>query len=571
MLHVFRCFLGWVGLFLMAGAGWAQGTAGYGDWQQHLPMNRPLRLADAGDRVYVVTENAFYFFDKKLNTTQVLTRRDGLNDVSVVAVAHDTVTNQTVVAYRNSNIDIIQANGRVRNLNDVARKTIQGAKEINNLSISGSKAYLSTSFGLVVIDLVKLEVSDTYSNIGPGGTGVAVYDATTANGALFVATSTGLLRGALSSNLLDFRSWTTFRPVPIPPNPGRPVYGFVTAYAGQVYASVEATGSAVYRFVPGTGGSGPGTWQPVPNTFTVQFRKLRTSSIGVFIVDDDSGVRLINQAGTVTTVVPRTPNTSTFDAVRTRDGNYYLANYQLGLQRVRPGSGQAPEVFVANGPETSLAFSILADARTNKVNVFTGGYSERYFPSGLREGFYEYANGQWTNFTAKTLPRAADFPNPLSPSRGTRTPDGTLYVGSNGGGVLEWKGPGQFRQFGQGTPAGSPLIGTFGDRNRVEVTDLTADADGKVWVVNRHLVANTSGLFILDPVATTWRTIPWVFGFEALERIALDDAGYAWVSVSRKTEPTNAPLGIFAVDPATNSPKPPRFFSTAAGLPDTQI
>ncbi|MFC7666060.1 hypothetical protein ACFQT0_00365 [Hymenobacter humi] len=556
MLHIFRWLLGLTGLLFLALPAWAQGTAGYGDWQLHLPTNRPLHLADAGDRVYVATENSFYFLDKKLNTTQVLSRRDGLNDVGVTALAYDSVTQQTVLVYRNANIDILRPNGSVRNLSDVLRKTVQGAKEINRVSVGAGKAFVSTSFGLVLLDLAKLEISETYSNIGPGGTMVAVYDAAIANGALFVASSAGLLRGSLTSNLLDYRNWTVYRPVPLSANPGQRIYPFLAVYAGEVYAAVEGSGGAVYKFVPGN----PGAWQAVSGTGSAQFRNLRATSTGVFIIDDNSGVRRLDRAGVVTQVVPPTPGTFTQDAVRSRDGSYYVANYQIGLQRVRPGTGQAPELFVANGPESSLAFSILADARTNTVDVFTGGYSERYLPTGRRAGFYEFANGQWANITATALP-AASFPNPTSPVRGTRAPDGTLYVGTYGGGLLEWKGPGKFRQFGEGTPAGSPLLGTFvSNKDRVEVTDVAATAEGQVWVVNRHLQSQKSGLFILDPVATTWRTLPWVSGFEALERIALDDHGYAWVSVSRKTDPTNAALGIFAVDPATVNPKAPRFF-----------
>ena len=215
MFHIFRCLLGVTGLFLFTGAVQAQSTAGYGDWQLHLPTNHPLHLADSGDRVYVATENAFYFLDKKLNTTQVLSSRDGLNDVSVSALAYDSVTQQTVLVYKNANIDILRPNGSVRNLNDVLRKSIQGRKDINRVSIGGGKAYVSTSFGLVVVDLLKLEISDTYTNIGPGGTVVNVYDATVANGFLVVATSVGLLRGALTSNLLDYRSWTQSLPVPV--------------------------------------------------------------------------------------------------------------------------------------------------------------------------------------------------------------------------------------------------------------------------------------------------------------------------------------------------------------------
>ena len=568
MLQFFRWLAGVVGLMLLAGAAGAQSTAGYGDWQLHLPTNHPVRLADDGDRVYVVAENAFYFFDKKLNTTQVLSHRDGLSDVAAIAVAYDSTTRQTVVAYRNTNIDVLTASGRVRNLSDILRKSIQGSKVINQLSVEAGRAYLSTTFGLVVIDLNKLEVSDTYSNIGPGGAVVIVYDAAVANGYLYAATSAGLLRGSLTSNLLDYRSWTQYLPVPL--STTQQIYHYVAAYKGQVYAAVGGMFSgALYAFNP----AGAGTWQAVPSTYTAQFRNVRASSIGILIIDDDAGVRRVERTGTVnvvTVVVAPTRGTSTQDAVRARDGSYFLANYQLGLQRLRPG--QPAETFLANGPEASLAFSLLADARTNTVDVFTGAYSERYQPNSSRAGFYEYANGQWTNITANTFPSLTDFPNPTSPVHGTRTPDGTLYVANYGGGLLEWQGPGKFRRFGQNTPAANPLLGTFGDANRVEITDVAATPGGKVWVVNRHLREGISGLSIFDPAATTWQVIPSTPGFDALDRIALDNFGYAWVSVSRKSDRgggSSAAPGIFAIDP--DNANPPRFYNMANGLPDNQI
>ena len=565
MLHFFRCLAGIVGLMLLVGAAHAQGPVGYGDWQLHLPTSHPNSLADDGKRVYVVAENAFYFFDKQQNTTQVLSHRDGLSDVAAVAVAYDSTTRQTIVAYHNANIDVLTAGGRVRNLSDVLRKSIQGNKEINRLSVGAGKAYLSTTFGLVVIDLNKLEVSDTYSNIGPGGATVNVFDAAEASGYLYLATSAGLLRGALTSNLLDYRNWTQYLPVPL--SSTQQVYHYVAAYGGTVYAAVGPIFSgSLYAFNP----AGAGSWQAVPNTYTAQFRNLHSSSIGVLLVDDDAGVRRIDQARNVSVVVPPTRGTSVLDALRSRDGSYFLANAQLGLQRLR--LGQPAETFLANGPETSLAFSLLADARTNVVDVFTGGYSDRYQPNYAKAGFYEYANQQWNNITASKLPNAADFPNPTSPVRGTRTPDGTLYVANYGGGLLEWQGPGKYRRFGQNTPAANPLLGTFGDANRVEITDVAATPEGKVWVVNRHLREGISGVSIFDPAATAWKVIPYAPGLDALDRIALDNNGYAWASVSRKSDRgggSSAALGIYAIDP--DNANPPRFYTVANGLPDNQI
>jgi hypothetical protein len=568
MFHLFRLVLGLAGLLLVSNSVWAQGPVGYGDWQLHLPTNNPLQLSDAGDRVYVVAASSFYFLDKNQNTTQVLSSRDGLSDVSVVAVAYDSVSKQTVLGYRNTNLDILRPNGSIRNLSDILRKSVQGKKEINRISIAGTKAYVSTSFGLVVVDLIKLEVSDTYSNIGPGGALVSVTDATLLGGYLYLATSAGLLRGLATANLLDYRNWTRYEPVPASSGG---VYSFLAAYNGRVYAGVGGSGLALYKYVPVAGGAG--SWAQVPNTYTQYFRSLRTSSAGVLLVDDDYGVRLLDRNESVTRVLPGVASTYTLDAVRARDGNYYVVNFQRGFQRISPQAGTAPEVFTANGPASALSFSVLADARTNVVDVFTGGYSERYVPTGLRAGFYEYTSGQWTNFTSAAFPSLTVFPNPISPVRGTRTTDGRLYVANYGSGLLEWKGPGDFKLFTDAT-TGSPLRGTFFIPGRVEITDLAATGDGKVWVVNRHLQPRNSGLFLYDPATDNWQTIPYTDGLDALERIALDDLGYVWASVARKSDRgngTSASPGIFAIDPDPNTTNPPRFFNKTTGLPADEI
>ncbi len=554
-----------MGLVLLTwGPARAQATAGYGDWQLHLPTNHPLRLADAGDRVYVATENAFYFLDKKLNTTQVLSRRDGLSDVGVVGLAYDSVTRQTVLAYRNANVDILRPNGSVRNLNDILRKPIQGAKLTYRVSLGNGKAFVATSFGLVSIDLAKLEISDTYSNIGPGGTSVAVYDATVASGYLYVATSVGLLRGLLTSNLLDYHNWTALA---APAGNAR----FVATYGGQVYAAIEGSNAGVYRY------TGPGAWQLVPGTASAQYGNLRATRKGLLLTDRALGVRRVDRTNTAAVLIPPPAGGDyTFDALYSeQDDSYYVASYDAGLLRVRPGTGQAAERFEANGPESSLAFGLVTDARSNTVDVLTGGFSDRYLQINYRAGFYEYRDGQWQNFTSRVLPAPADFPNPNNPSRGTRTPDGTLYVASFGGGLLQWKGPGNFRQFlSAAGPASSPIL-AWGYPNNDRIADVEADADGNVWVANPHGIPNQSGLYKYAPATDAWTVVPWMPDFENLDRLAVDDAGLVWASIARK--PNNPGIstqragGLYAVDPTPNSGNSPRFFSKSDGLPSADV
>ena len=513
----------------------AQSTAGYGDWQLQLPTNRARSLADTGPRVYVATADAFFYYDKELNTTRLLSQRDGLHDVGVSAVAYDSVTQQTLVAYANTNLDILQPDGTIRNATDILRKQLTGSKAINSLYVSNKLIYLSCSFGLLAFDMARLEVRDTYSNIGPNAQAVSVYAATAADGYLFAATSAGVLRARLTDNLLDYRSWTAT----LPARPGDPYHTLATQN-GTVYAGVDGVG--LYRFVPGSQ-----SWQAVAGVGAAPFRQLAPSRVGLLITDNQQ-VTVLRDAGTTQAIRPALVQQPRA-ALRARDGSFYVADEQNGLLKIA-ADGQQAEHFVSNAPATVNAFSVLADVSSNAVDVFSGGYADRYQQSENYGGFYEYKEGAWTNITPTTQPDLRQYPNPKDLTRGTRTPDGTLYVGSYGNGVLKWKGPGDFRLFNPQN-GNSPLLSAIANPNYTRVTDLTTDATGDVWVVNRHQVANRSGLFVFSPATDAWRTLPYFSGSENLERIALDDYGAAWLTTARA--PGTSGAGVYAFNPETRA------------------
>ncbi|TGD83326.1 two-component regulator propeller domain-containing protein [Hymenobacter wooponensis] len=548
-------------LLLTVPAALGQSTAGFGDWQLHLPINRAKSLADVGSRVYVATEDAFFYFDKDLNTTRLLSRRDGLHDVGVSTLAYDSVSQQVVVAYRSTNLDILRlSDGAILNLNDIARKEIQGTKRINQISINNKIAYLACSFGIVAVDLVKLEIRDSYTNIGPGGTIVEVYSTAAANGVLVAATSAGVLRARLTDNLLDYRVWTT----DFAPRAGNP-FRTLGVHNGVVYLGIN--GDRLYGYNPSQPAQ---SWQPVGGVTGVEFRQLSSSRAGLLVTDNQK-VSVLNPA---TGVVANTLRPALLQnpqaAVRAKDGNYFLADFANGLLKVS-ATGQQAEQYLTNAPASTKSYSVLADARTNTVDIFSGAYSDRYVQERSQLGFYEYAQGQWQNITSASL-SAAQYPNLLDPVRGTRTPDGTLYVASYGNGVLEWKGPGNFRLFNPVSGLPNPLrypvpvVGPPVDATYTRVTDVVAAPDGKVWVVNRHQIPGLSGVFTFDPAASTWAIVPYFSGSENMERLALDDVGGVWISRARA--PVGTQLGLVAYNQESRTT---RSFSESEGLPSGEI
>jgi hypothetical protein len=510
----------------------AQGVA-YGDWQLHLPAAHPVMLADAGDRLYVADESSFYYYNKVLNTTQSLSRRDGLSDVGVQAVAYDSASRQVIIAYRNGNLDLLQADGTVKNVTDVLRKASQTAKAITQIQVYNGVAYLASNLGLIVLDLAKLEVRDTYSAIGPSGQAVTVYGTAVVNDTIFASTTQGLLRGRISAsvNLLDYRSW-----VKELPNPSAPTDNFaqLVTYRGHVYAQGNYRG---VFYLSGTGAAR--SWRLLVGSYGGGARRLRPSAAGLLFSFDDDNLRSYNPTtGTLSIVLPRAAlGTYVFDMLRTADGTIYVASYDRGLLRFAAGSTTS-ELIKPNAPATAAAYGLLADAATNSVVVFSGGYNgDSGLQFGSRNGFYEYRAGQWTSYTSANY-SATDFPNLLDISHGARTADGTLYVASYGNGLLQWQGPGQFKQYTFGTP-GSPLRSTLDpDQSNlfnVRVTDVAADPGGRyLWLGNRHERAGVSGLVRFRPGPNTWQVAPYFAGSQNPDRLVVDAYGNPWVAQSRK-------------------------------------
>jgi len=184
----------------------AQETA-IGEWRAHLPYRNCTGVAEAGRLIYCSTSNALFSYNRDDNSINRLSKVNGLSDVEISCIRYSTDYQMLLVAYTNANIDLITANGII-NISDIKRKTIYGNKTINRVMFVGRYAYLSCGFGIVVLDLVRLEISDTYY-IGPQGNSLNVndmaYDATY----FYAATSSGIyIANRNNPNLANYAAWT---------------------------------------------------------------------------------------------------------------------------------------------------------------------------------------------------------------------------------------------------------------------------------------------------------------------------------------------------------------------------
>ena len=161
-----------------------------GHWRDCLDYSAIYHIAPAGDRIYGSSLGGLYYYNLADGTAVPMGKASGLSDVGVATIAYDNTTENLVVAYSNANIDIIR-NGNIYNISDIKRSDVAGNKNIYHIRFHDGKAWLATGLGIVVVDLVRHEISETYY-IGAGGAHIAVHDIAFTADSIYAATTEGL-------------------------------------------------------------------------------------------------------------------------------------------------------------------------------------------------------------------------------------------------------------------------------------------------------------------------------------------------------------------------------------------
>lgn len=180
-------FIGLIGLLARI-----QAQTAVGHWRDCLDYSWVNHVAYAGDRIYAAARSGLFCYDFDDYTLTRLSKGNVLNDVGIAAVNYDPLTKCLVVAYNNSNVDLV-IDGYAYNLSDIKRSEIPGDKSIFHVRFANRQAYLATGFGVVVVNIDRQEIKETWY-LGAGGSYTPVYDVAFLSDSIYAATGEGLKR-----------------------------------------------------------------------------------------------------------------------------------------------------------------------------------------------------------------------------------------------------------------------------------------------------------------------------------------------------------------------------------------
>ena len=144
----------------------AQAQSDFGKWIMHPTFagSKITNCIDTGDDVYYLASGNLFRYDKETQENEHLNKANYLNDSGVKNIYYNAEKNYIMVAYLNSNIDVIDVSSRsVSNMSDIKEYSYMGSKEINDITFAaGNRAVVATDFGFVIFDDSKLEVTTSF-------------------------------------------------------------------------------------------------------------------------------------------------------------------------------------------------------------------------------------------------------------------------------------------------------------------------------------------------------------------------------------------------------------------------
>jgi hypothetical protein len=191
------------------------GQGRIGEWRAHVSFIPIIQVAETRESIVAATANGLLFTDKAGRQITTFTKANGLSDYGISAISFASVPNILVIGYENGNVDFLRKDG-IFNFPDLTRKAGLQSKTIHRIICQGNYAWLCCAFGILKVDLIKMEAAETWY-LGPQNDLKKVNDLTNLGNSWYVATNQGIFTAPQqNSNLQDYRSWQLLSGLPMP-------------------------------------------------------------------------------------------------------------------------------------------------------------------------------------------------------------------------------------------------------------------------------------------------------------------------------------------------------------------
>lgn len=492
-------------------------------WRAHSAYSEVNEVVATKHKVYALSTHSLFSVDKVSEEIAYHNRQTGLNASTIEHIYHNAVLDELLICYQNGQIDIIDSDDNIYNIPDLYLKQTNHSKQINDIHMYQSKAFLAMPFGIICLNMKKHEIEDTYY-IGPGSTEINIRYIVIQGDSIYAASDQQLYMAHLGDNLMDYAFWHRLD-LPM----------------GNTLAGMRAHGNRICIIRDNVLWSRQhGKWIKHPSSFSLrgfaqtatQLFALPNEKYGALEIRPDFSLQMSISYGYIMDIAQS-------------NNEYWLATQSNGLVRAKDNTYQE---YHPEGPLNNTAYRMRFFG--DRLYVLPGGrWAVQNFTFG-EIMFYE--NSQWTNITNGELTEMADHAlyDFMNVAQDPFDKD-HYFVTSYGTGLLEMKGTTLVKLH---LPHNSALKSAVAnDPDLYTRTDgAMYDEQGNLWVLNastrpenicilpkgggendwvsfnvyhgnNRIAMMTPGEMLIDRRDSQWKWIPLCRDNTGL--ILLDDAG----------------------------------------------
>ena len=481
------------------------------DWKTHLAYYEAKAVAETNERVFVLANGALYSYGKNDEEIRIYSKQNGLSDTDVQMIKYNPETHTLVIVYSNGNIDLFGEDG-INNMPFLKMATNIQSKNVNDIYFYNHLAYCSTDFGVMVINLTRKEIVDTY-RLDKIINSVCIIGET-----IYAATTEGLLQAAMKDNLLDKNVWNVKK------------LNTALFQENEIFKLCFFQNSLVFC-IRNNGiyyeTSGGEIQLMNKNSYTKnmtlqQNELLVYTGTDLFIFQDLSRFSSVN-IGLIEDVVSLK-----------EDGKYWIASGVNGLIGIQKGSDNRFTQFVSDIsiPNPKRNYNAFMTVHNDRLLV-TGGdrASDRFRRPGT---FMIYENDEWYNFNesiANTEIRKLINTDSWDYMGVAVDPDDEnhYYIATYGEGIIELKDNEFVNLFNMNNSTLRSATVMNNSPNYVRIGSVCFDKDKNLWATN-SLTPNA--ISVLRPNGE-WVSLYYepLNNADKLDKILITSRGHKWVNI----------------------------------------
>lgn len=478
------------------------------DWNSYISYHDVTKTLPVNGKVYVLGSGGLFSYVYGDDKVQTYSKSTGLSSTTITHMAYCEELEELILVYDDYNIDILDIHDSIINLPEYKNSTYTD-KTINDITITGEKAFLSTNFGIVEINLRKAEFTNTYE------IGMTVRCALSDGDYIYALGPDGIYVGDYSKNLLEKNNWS---------RKTNTYMHKLISYNNKLYAlntrnglfSLNTDNFHTTKLIDG----------PLSFCSTCGTALVLCNPTTVNIMDSDEKVQTFKMD-------------NDFSDLASDGTHLWAARRELGLQALRIAADSlgsdslvaASGSIVPNSPIRNL-FDNIRLTDDNRLLVAGGAlnYSgQTSFPGTIMT----FENGTWTNFSEDSIAikTGVAYRNITSV---TQDPKDTThhFASSSIGGLYEFR-DGQFVNLynNDNSPISSiyPTRPSYKEYNRL--TGAAYDPKGNLWMFNNQV---DTIIRVMKP-DKTWESFYYesLKGSPTFDHYLFDDRGWVWMTHRR--------------------------------------